>query len=104
MKSGTGTNGLIVPKTTAIPKRIRTIPRYMGFLVIRYIPPVTRWVDCSNGFIGVPTFPNNAAAQMVIANPMTIGNAPRYVMGGCNTNTIGAKKCRPAMISSVNRK
>ncbi len=82
----------MVPKRTAMPRRVTTIPKYIGFLVTRYIPPVTRCVDSSNGFVGVPTLPKAVNAQTTIATPITISNAPRYVTGECKIIPIGAQE------------
>ena len=88
---GTSRNGLAVPKSTATPRRITIIPRYIGLRVTRYIPLVTKFVDFSNGFIGVPTLPNETAGQITIKNPGMISPTPRYVMGAVNIVCKGAK-------------
>jgi hypothetical protein len=95
---------LIVPKSTAMPRRTTTIPKYIGFLVTRYIPLVTRCVDSSNGFIGVPTLAKVAAAQTRTPSPIAISSAPRSVIGGCKSIPIGARKWRPAIVAAVTRK
>jgi hypothetical protein len=103
-KNGMGIKGLIVPKSTTIPKRITTMPRYMGFLVARYIPSVTKCVDSSNGFIGVPNLPKAVAAQMTTEKPIMISNVPGYVSGGCRIVRNGARKCRPVIVTTATRK
>ena len=73
--------GNIVPNNIAIPRRINTKPKYIGFLVILKIPVVISTFASNNGFTVVSFFLNDESAAKFKIMPISIGIIPKSVKG-----------------------
>jgi hypothetical protein len=71
-----------VPCTTATPKRIDAIPRYIGLRLRRNGPVVTSDVGSSYSCRVVEFFRNNERLQRAITKPKPMMRNPEYVNGG----------------------
>lgn len=91
---GTTTYGVRDPMNIEIPMRIKTNPKYIGFLVIRKIPQVIKTVDTSNGLTVVFCFLNSLSAIRLAARPNVKGMAPSIFQGKGMIFEIGNRKCR----------
>jgi hypothetical protein len=71
-----------VPCTTATPRRMAAIPRYIGFRLIRNGPEVTSDVGSSDGCRVVEFLRNNERLQRARTRPEPMMRNPEYVEGG----------------------
>ena len=70
------------PCTTATPRRMDAIPRYIGLRLNRNGPEVTREVGSSDGCRVVAFFRNNERHQKARTRPKPMMRNPQYVAGG----------------------
>lgn len=68
--------GIMLPKRTAPPRRIITIPRYMGFLLKVKGPSSIRKLDFSNGLTVVFFCLNKRSAQIFNHIPAPMNKMP----------------------------
>jgi len=78
----------------AMPIRISTNPKYMGFLLIRKISQVIKAVDTSNGLTVVLCFLRALSAMRFNTRPDAKGIVPNRFHGKGMISTIGNRKCR----------
>jgi len=101
IKRGMITNGMSEPMNNAIPNKINTKPRYIGFLVIRKTPSVTNVDDSSNGLVVVWCFLKALFALRMMTAPITKGIRPRIFHGNSSSFMMGHKKWS-AIIATMN--
>jgi hypothetical protein len=93
------TKGVRDPMSDAIPKRISRNPRYMGCLLKRNTPSVTKAVDSSRGLTVVSFFLKDLSATRFITIPSTKGIMPRRFQGKGRTRVPGNRKCSSKIIA-----
>jgi hypothetical protein len=86
--------GVTDPSRIAKPVSTDTKPRYIGFLVKRYNPLVTRSVDFSNGFTVVPASRNALSVMTLISIPKISRVAPIRFQGAGMILVQGSKILR----------
>ena len=80
-KTITANNGVNVPISIPIPKRIITNPKYIGFRVMRKIPVVINMFDSKIGFTVVSFTLNDLSADKFRTIPGIIKISPKRVKG-----------------------
>jgi hypothetical protein len=85
-------------KKTAQAKSISKIPKYIGFLVILYIPPTTK-EEAAPGFIGL----NVVLARRNEIAPRIITTAPQKTMNPVTRVLAGNKKVKCGVAADTSR-